>query len=941
MPKDPLAQEGSNVAEKNPVVTLNGGEVSPLLYGRSDLAKYRSFQKTLNNFIVEPQGAIKRRLGTEIVARIGNVDEFIDSIAHPWRVNRDNYFQMIFIESEIRFFSSQGALVFTLPVPYSPEDFDQLYFRQIYDTMYICHPNYAPQLLVRDSQFIWSIAPATILSAFSTDNEDTAFTMAVTETTFPEVAIAATGGAPFSDTDVGRLIRILHSGSNSDSDSETGNLAGSAPLPASGQVVTLRTGGTWSGDVSLELSLDNQLTWTTIGSVSSKNNFNGEIIRDIPDFGAFIRISFVHSEGTMDWTLDVDGILYNTYEITVVNDDQNVLAEIIDGFAEEITTEWQWGLGAFSNTSGFPTCCEIFDERLFFGGVEAYPADIYVSQTNAWTNFLSGTLATSPFRFTLNADIRNRTRWFVVDQQLLLGTDNAEFTIGSRLLTEAISISNVTVQNQKEYGSDPVQPIRADSTSYFVEAGGRRIRSINYERDRDSYMSDDISIMATHLTKTDKIVKMAFSRTPDKIIWCLLDSGLLLSFTTEREQNVGAWSKHPLVDDFTGDVIGKIIDVNSILTVDGDVLTLIIERKDGVYFEQITPFTNDCIDAKTVFDSIVFTDVLALPGVEDFTYWNGAFVEKQVPFKGLGSFLRLDIVVTNLIIFYDGNLLALGVDYSEMTGSAFWIPGAPDNNLITVFDGVAPVDPGDFFTNKAIDCFVGQVDVEQNIIEFRILSNGIELISDVDYFTMSGDLQVMIIEPLTTDPTEITVEVIFGIDTPLLDQDSDVVLDINDDQVLITTGTVFEPLGIDQYRLFTPRVLISVYGDPTNVAYFGLKMFSLAELVDIYNSPDINGGQGGKRRYINFDTFVVDSVNFQVSGNADKKEKATWQTALFIEQEPQTDVKIPSVTDIIRTQTASHGYRSKASIGYRSNSPYELTIVSVNPYGSKTSARGD
>ena len=70
------------MATKNPIVTFNGGEVSPLLWGRSDQNKYRSWQKQCDNFIVEPQGALKRRQGTVIQSRIGDLDNFVDS---PWQ----------------------------------------------------------------------------------------------------------------------------------------------------------------------------------------------------------------------------------------------------------------------------------------------------------------------------------------------------------------------------------------------------------------------------------------------------------------------------------------------------------------------------------------------------------------------------------------------------------------------------------------------------------------------------------------------------------------------------------------------------------------------------------------------------------------------------------------------------------------------------------------
>ena len=70
-----------------------------------------------------------------------------------------------------------------------------------------------------------------------------------------------------------------------------------------------------------------------------------------------------------------------------------------------------------------------------------------------------------------------------------------------------------------------------------------------------------------------------------------------------------------MLDEFSGNVIGEVLDLDSILTVDGDVLGLIVKRQDGIYYETISQ-TNDCIDAQTIFEGITNTDVLALPGNE-------------------------------------------------------------------------------------------------------------------------------------------------------------------------------------------------------------------------------------------------------------------------------------------------------------------------------------
>lgn len=50
-----------------PIINLNGGEFSPLIDVRSDLEKYKSGCRKLENFIPRVYGAIERRPGTKFI----------------------------------------------------------------------------------------------------------------------------------------------------------------------------------------------------------------------------------------------------------------------------------------------------------------------------------------------------------------------------------------------------------------------------------------------------------------------------------------------------------------------------------------------------------------------------------------------------------------------------------------------------------------------------------------------------------------------------------------------------------------------------------------------------------------------------------------------------------------------------------------------------------
>ncbi len=50
-----------------PIVNLNGGVFTPLIDARSDIEKYRSGCRKLENFIPRIYGSIERRPGTKFI----------------------------------------------------------------------------------------------------------------------------------------------------------------------------------------------------------------------------------------------------------------------------------------------------------------------------------------------------------------------------------------------------------------------------------------------------------------------------------------------------------------------------------------------------------------------------------------------------------------------------------------------------------------------------------------------------------------------------------------------------------------------------------------------------------------------------------------------------------------------------------------------------------
>ena len=185
-----------------------GGEISPTLYGRTELAKYAVSLARCRNFIVEPQGCVSNRPGTvfvraargatvrlipfiyssdqSYVLEFGDryirfhtqgetVIEPVDGLT-PWRIGVPYAIDALVSYSghAYRCIADVDATIFPptdsrvaghwevdppleVATPYAPADVRRLKYAQSGDVMTIVHPNYPPYELSRLSHTSWTL----------------------------------------------------------------------------------------------------------------------------------------------------------------------------------------------------------------------------------------------------------------------------------------------------------------------------------------------------------------------------------------------------------------------------------------------------------------------------------------------------------------------------------------------------------------------------------------------------------------------------------------------------------------------------------------------------------------------------------------------------------------------------------------------------------------
>jgi len=200
------------------LTNFTGGELSPRLDGRNDIAKYNSGCKTLENMIVYPHGSASRRSGTQFVAEVKDSTKKTRLISFEFSTVQTYILE--FGDQYIRFYKDNGVILdggspYEISSPYLEAELFDIKFAQSADTMYICHPNHQPRKLTRTGHTNWTLVNDVIINGpFMDHNVETTTltpshkTVGATSTVTASSTTGINSNQGFLSTDVGRLLHI-------------------------------------------------------------------------------------------------------------------------------------------------------------------------------------------------------------------------------------------------------------------------------------------------------------------------------------------------------------------------------------------------------------------------------------------------------------------------------------------------------------------------------------------------------------------------------------------------------------------------------------------------------------------------------------------------------------------------------------------------------------
>jgi hypothetical protein len=600
------------------------GELSPLLLGRSDLDQYYEGCQAAENLVIVPQGGLKRRAGTEFIAKalpsLDRVTELPTMIngGVPATINDGD-------DST----NSATTIVMGTTDPYVVAEYDlttatYIEFADIRDVVlntgsstefFVEHSDDAitwataaivpsiksvaqdfrlfvgatkrywrfvrigatdmPTALVSLGEFSLQKLSATLSNVKTFDfsvESDRHYLMVLTDTNMrvyrtPDIHVADIK-VPYIDSQVMSVrdaqtesvmlmfhgdtapLRLINGGTDSvwaldnvpfTNVPQYDYFDDSSPTPVSDvQVMTLTSfvaGDTFQIDIDGVLSKNITIAGDVGGDQQNSTVSNiQKNIQDMPVMG----------EGGV--TVQRTG--GSSYTITSADDSAKDF-ELFSGFATTGTAAKTIAFNrilpkgssrsedVWSSSRGYPKMGVFYDGRLWLGGTKSKPQSILASKAGTFFDFdIDEGSDDEGIFITISA----RQLSDIVDINPARGLQ--VFTFGSEFLVKGNTPSTISIDAQTQHGATSMEVKSVDGATLFLDRNGKTLREYVYNFNEDSYTSNDLSVLASHLINAPTDIAMLSGSTSEDANWLFIANadGSVAVLNTLRSQGINGFT---------------------------------------------------------------------------------------------------------------------------------------------------------------------------------------------------------------------------------------------------------------------------------------------------------------------------------------------------------------------------------------------------------------
>lgn len=502
--------------------SFSGGEITPSLYARTDIAKYATSLRTERNMITMRHGGATNRPGTKFVietkdsSKASRLIPFIFNAAQTYvlefgdqymRVHRNGANITVsgvtawatataYVAGDIRsnggvnyycflahtsgasdepgvggswttYWHAMTGSIFEIPTPYLEAELFNLQVKQSADVVTIVHPDHDPRELARTADTGWVLSVATFAPGVTTPTN-----------------VAVSGGAG-SSTYVYHVTAL---------DPETGEES---------------LAGTKSQGSLTAPSADTQtITWDAVAGVNEYN-----VYMEKNGVAGFLGVA-----GT------------NSYSNSSDNPDTTDTPPV--------------SRNPFSGADEKPATGTYYQQRNIHAGSNDFPESVELSRSSNYNNFTKSTPIQDDdaIKFTVAGDRVNRIKHLITLGKLIIMTSGGEW-VAKGNSDGVILPGEINLEQFSYHGSGDVAPLLVGSSALFLQARSSIVRDLINDA-IDGYTSDDLTIFSAHFFDNYTIVDWDYQEIPHSIVWACRSDGKLLGFTYVRKQKVFAWHIH-------------------------------------------------------------------------------------------------------------------------------------------------------------------------------------------------------------------------------------------------------------------------------------------------------------------------------------------------------------------------------------------------------------
>lgn len=550
----------SLVSQRN----LAGGELAPSLYSRVDTIKYQTGVKTGRNFIIQKSGGLANRPGSVFVGEVKDSTKNVRLV--PFVFSIDQTYILEFGDLTMRVIldgsyvletavtitgissASQGVVTATA---HGFSDGDEVYISGVVGMTEINGLN----VIVSDKT----------TNTFKMKYRDGAYVDTSSFTAYSSAGSAAryyTLTTPYDENEIlefqyvqsGDVVTIVHPSffpqDLTRSAHDSWAIGNKSLVPAIGTVTNINFSDGASGSQIFNYSYK----ITAVSSDTFEEGYSG--------FSATITGAYEPTSSqphSVTWDAVTGAAYYNVYVsrsghvgfIGVATTNSFTNAGITPDFSKTPPVENTYLTSAEDQIR--PACVGYCQQRLIFGNNSYYggtdqPEEVLCSRTGLYSNFSTSVPLQSDdaIKFRMAGRQVNEIRHILDLNKLLVFTSSGEYAAeGSG--GGAITPTDISLQQYSYNGSASVpSPVVIDSTAIYVQARGSLVRDLAFDYSVDGYRGNDLTVFSWHLFEGKTIVDWAYQKTPNSVLWVVMDDGTILSLTYIREHQIWGWTRHDM-----------------------------------------------------------------------------------------------------------------------------------------------------------------------------------------------------------------------------------------------------------------------------------------------------------------------------------------------------------------------------------------------------------